>query len=300
MTLPNFAIAFLATSAALFTVPPLRWRTAVGVGATLALVALWYAPHRDELGEVSQTPYGNQISPLEAITAPFDQVLLPGLMRLDGETPIQSLAWLPLVIAIAIPVAMSPYLRNAWAAWVLCAGIVASVLALVFSGAYVVPRYASFLLVPAFVLLATGCGEILRRFRGRPAFVRSLIVACLIALLVVTFPANALHVMALPREAHRDAAELIAAEADRSSDIYLLAPQPDDLLFYLDRDTTNLTSVDAGELCGRIVEVVYVEQLWRVPPVGLPCLDRKGVRHVTFEQYARGGRIDVWFIPPAP
>jgi hypothetical protein len=32
--------------------------------------------------------------------------------------------------------------------------------------------------------------------------------------------------------------------------------------------------------------------------VHVPCLDRPGTRHYGLEQYARGGRIDVWFVPP--
>ena len=299
MTLPNFAVAFVATSVVLLTLPALRWQAVLGVGSTLALTALWYAPHRDELSEVAQTPYGNRIGPLEAVTAPFDQILLPGLMRLDGETPIQSLAWLPIVAVTAIPVAMSPYLRNARTAWILGAGIVASVLALAVSGAHVVPRYASFLLVPAFVLLATGCAAILGRLRKRPPLARTVIVVGLIALLLIAFPANALHVTGLPREAHRDVARLIEDETDPSTIVYVVMPQPDDLRFYLDRRVASVSSSRAARVCEQKAAVVLVEQPWRVPTVEIPCLDRPTVRHETFEQYARGGRIDVWFIPPA-
>lgn len=299
LTLPNFAIAFVATSAVLLTVSALRWRTALGVGVTLALAALWYAPHRSGLSEVSQTPYGNRIAPLEAFTAPFDQILLPGLMRLDGETPAQSLAWLPLVAAIAIPVALSPLLRSARKAWVLCAGTVASVLALVVSGAYVVPRYTSFLLVPAFVLLATGCAAVLGQVRTRPPLVRTVIVVGLVVLLLAAFPANAVRVTGLPREAHRDVARLIQAATDPSTMVYVVVPQPDDLRFYLDRPVASVRTSGAARVCEQPRGVVLVEQRWRVPVVDLPCLDRPDVRHETLEQYARGGRIDVWFIPPA-
>jgi hypothetical protein len=31
--------------------------------------------------------------------------------------------------------------------------------------------------------------------------------------------------------------------------------------------------------------------------VKVPCLSRPGVRHDVFRQYARGGRMDVWFVP---
>jgi len=284
----------------LLSVQALLWRTTLGIAATLGVCVLWYAPHRHQLREVSHTPYGNQISPVEAITAPFDQILLPGLMRFDGDTPVQSVAWVPLVVAIAIPVAMSPFLRNVRTACVLCASIVASILALTLSEAFVVPRYASFLLVPAFVLLATGSAEILGGLPRRISGVRTAISIAVIALLLVAFPANARNVTHLPREAHRDAALFIRAETEQSSLIYALMPEPQDVRFYLNRVVTSIALTGARSVCNRTVVVVYVEQRWRVPSLELPCLTRAGVRHETFEQYARGGRIDVWLIPPAP
>jgi hypothetical protein len=32
--------------------------------------------------------------------------------------------------------------------------------------------------------------------------------------------------------------------------------------------------------------------------VHLPCFNRAGVEHHAFRQYARGGVMNVWFIPP--
>jgi hypothetical protein len=298
LTLPNFAIAFVATSLALLSVPALRRPVAVGVGASLVVVALWYAPHRDALDEVSRTPYGNKVGLLEALTAPFDQILLPGLMRFDGETPNQSLAWLPIVAVIAVPVAMSPFLRSVRTAWILGAGIVASVLALVVSGAFVVPRYASFLLVPAFVLLATGCASVLGNLRHRPQLLRTVITGAVLALLVVAFLPNALRVTGLPREAHRDVAELVTAESS-TAPVFARVPQPGDLRFYLDRPVEAIRShTGIAAVCEQTVATVFVSQPWRVSTREPPCKDRRGVRRVRLEQYARGGHIDVWFIPP--
>jgi hypothetical protein len=168
----------------------------------------------------------------------------------------------------------------------------------VVSGTYVVPRYASFLLVPSFLLLATGCATILERLRERPLLARTALVLGLIALLAVAFPANALRVTGLPREAHKDVARLIESETKPSTTVYLVAPQPDDLRFYLTRRVASLTSPGAARICAQNADIVFVEQRWRVPAVDVPCLDRAGVRHEVFEQYARGGHIDVWFIPP--
>lgn len=300
LTLPNFAVAFAATSLALLAVPALRVQAGVGVGASLALAALWYAPHRSELGEVSRTPYGNQVGIREVLTAPFDQILLPSLMRLDGETPVQSLAWLPLIAVIAIPVAMSPFLRAGRTAWIFCAGIVASVLALVVSQAFVVPRYLSFLLVPALVLLATGLASILGNLTRRPQFVRTVIALGVVGLLIVAFPANALRVTGLPREAHRDAARLVSAESDADASVFVRVPQPDDLPFYLDRRVAVIRTLEGiAAVCGQTAATVLVAQPWRVATAEPPCTDRLGVRRVRLEQYARGGHIDVWFIPPA-
>ena len=63
-----------------------------------------------------------------------------------------------------------------------------------------------------------------------------------------------------------------------------------------------LTTAEWGEAlraCKLRRETIYVSQPWFRQPVSVPCLERAGVRHYLFEQYARGGRIDVWFVPPA-
>jgi hypothetical protein len=51
-------------------------------------------------------------------------------------------------------------------------------------------------------------------------------------------------------------------------------------------------------VCGAGRRIVYVMQPMSIKLVHVPCLDRPGTRHYGLEQYARGGRIDVWFVPP--
>ena len=115
----------------------------------------------------------------------------------------------------------------------LCAGLVATILVLWITRAYVIPRYVSFLLVPAFVLLASGASSIFGRIRARPAIVRTLVCLVVIGVLGVRFATIAPDVVRLPREANRDAAEVIEQNVPASTPVFAYVRLPENISFYL-------------------------------------------------------------------
>ena len=69
--------------------------------------------------------------------------------------------------------------------------------------------------------------------------------------------------------------------------------------FYLDRPVVQLETGDvARTVCTRRRSVYYVEQLDVLQPVAVPCLRRSGATLAVLRQYARGGKISVWLVPP--
>ena len=54
----------------------------------------------------------------------------------------------------------------------------------------------------------------------------------------------------------------------------------------------------AAEVCDAASAVSYVFQPLALASVTIPCLERPGVVHHRFWQYARGKEMDVWFVPP--
>jgi hypothetical protein len=245
----------------------------------------------------AQIPDGVQIGFPWVLTAPIDQVLLPGLIWIDGTALAAGVIWLPLVALAVVVAVSSPYLRDWRTALVLCVGPVALVTVLWLEHAYVIPRYLSFLLAPWFILLATGAADILRR-PGRPALARTVICLVAVGILAIRFAGLAPDVVTLPREAHRDVARVIEA-GPAGTPVLAYMRNPTNLAFYLGRPVEHL---DAGTVASRVCDatgpVYYVRQPLGNADVNVPCLSRPGVRHDVFRQYARGGRMDVWFVPP--
>jgi MFS family permease len=300
-TLPQFGIAFLATLAVLLTDPRLRRPAAFGLLVSVVASAAWYAPHPREVHAASQVETGGiEVSLAWIVTAPIDQVLLPALTWIDGTNLVPSLAWLPFILMVALVMASSPLLRARGPALVLLAGPLATFVFLWIIDAHTVPRYLSFLVVPLFILLASGAATILAGIPTRRAIVRTAVCLIAIAALALNFVSFAPDVVRLPREANRDAAELIDARTSPTTPLYALIIDPNGLEFYLDRPVQVLDPPDvAGRVCNSPRPLVYVMQPHALTPVDVPCLGRPGVQHHRFEQYARGGEIDVWFVPAA-
>jgi hypothetical protein len=298
LTLPNFAIAFLATALVLLGYGHVRRTIAIGLVVSVLVITACYVPHLGELGESSRVEYGVRIGPIGVLTAPVDQILIPSLVWIDGTVVNTGLIWLPIVAVALVLLVSSPLLRTPSTALIIIAPVVATTLVLWAGRLYVVPRYLSFLLVPIYMLLASGMASILLRLKTRPALLRTAIVFVTLGLLSAGFVRTAADVTRLPREAHRDAAEIIERAALPDTRIVVYAHRPEDVAFYLDRPITAIRAADVvSAVCRGRGAVIYVQQPFVVETVEAPCLDRRAVRHYRVKQYTRGGRIDVWVLP---
>ena len=298
-TLPQFGIAFLATGAVLLAERVHRRRIAFGLAVTTILIVAWYAPHLGQVGDASQIEDGVRIDTLWLVTAPIDQVLLPALLWIDGTVLVAGVVWLPLVLLAAFVMGSSPLAQRRTSALVLCAGVVSTVVVLWLADAYVIPRYLSYLLVPLFVLLATGMSSLVGRRAVRWAIVPAVAGVAVLAVLTIRFVTLAPDVMRLPREANRDAADVVLARGSPPIPVLAYMRNPRNLEHYLERPVIELQSEDvARRVCTSRALVAYVTQPFGIPAVDVPCLSRQGVEHRRFEQYARGGEMNVWLVPP--
>lgn len=299
-TLPQFGIAFLATGAVVLADRDLRRPAALGLGASILAIGAWYAPHLGGVRDAPAIEDGVQIGTLGLVTAPIDQVLIPALLWIDGTALVAGLVWLPLILAAALIIGSSPFVRKRQTMLVLGSGVVATVVALWLIQAYVIPRYLSYLLVPLFILLATGMASIFARIRTRPAILRTLVSFVVIGLLAIRFATIAPEVVRLPREAHKDAASIIESQAPPAAPVLAHLHNPRDLAFYLGRPIRELTTSEVvSSVCGSRRPVVFVMQPFAIQDVQVPCLDRPATRHYRFRQYARGDEMNVWFVPPS-
>ena len=131
----------------------------------------------------SQAEAGAGSSAGWVVTAPFDQQLLPALVFIEGVPGWGNLVWLPLVALVLVVAGSSPFMRDWRSALILCSSAFGTGVVLWIDRAYVIPRYFSFLLVPLFMLLATGAAHVLGRLPRRPALVRTVICIVVIGVL---------------------------------------------------------------------------------------------------------------------
>ena len=298
-TVPNFTIAFFATAAVLLFDSELRSRILAGSAvAALALVA-WYAPHLGSLFANSGQGYGVEVGLTALVTSPVDQILLPALLWYDGVVPAEPRVLVPVALLAIVVMASSPLLGRNTATAVLVSGVLATMFAIWYVRLTVVPRFVSFLLVPLFVLAASGAAAILEGRNERPPLVRSLLVIAAVSALAFSFGHSIVEISRSPREATKDAAELIREVAPPGARVYPNMVTPRVLAFYLRKPLEPRASQsDVTLMCASRAPVVLVSQPFRVEPLRVPCLRRPGVRHFRVEQYARGGAINVWLIPP--
>src|SRR5262245_40259916 len=177
------------------------------------------------------------------MTAPIDQIALPGLLWIDGTALVAGAIWLPLVVVAVLVAARSPLVREWRTASVLLAGPVGTVVVLWIGDAYVIPRYLSYLLAPLFILLATGGAASLRQLGPRRA-VGPLVCLVAIGLLTARFVIVAPDVVGLPREANRDAAAVIEQGPPGTPVLAYMRNAAINLGFYLDRPIVELDEQD--------------------------------------------------------
>ena len=300
LTLPHFALAYAATCAVLLAERDLRLRLGLLFASTVAIVVAWYAPHLDDIPTSSLAEYGQRIDSRWLATAPVDQTLVPALTMLDDSfvrPNLQSLLFTLLLLAIA---GSSPLLRTRFTALILCVPVLSTVVAFWLTSTYVVPRFFSFLLVPLFMLLATGAAAVGARLRTRPAPVRTAMVVAIVGLLALQLVPLVSDLSRMPRDATEEAGTTIRQLVPASTPVVAHVPYPDDISYFLGRPVERAwTAAEAKAVCDRDRTAVYVDQPYLVPAARVPCVRRPGTRHYGFRQYARGGRLDVWVIPPA-
>lgn len=298
-TLPNFALAFLATAGVLLTNRSLRHRVVLGSALSVLAIAAWYAPHVDDLVRSSRQEFGAPISWYGVITAPVEQILAPGLLWPDGYVVTSDLSRLPLVVALALVLVASPLARAPRTGMLLGSGIALTLLAIWVTRIYLSPRFVSYLLVPLFILMASGAAHLLRAGSGVRAWLRAALALTMLGLTVVAFVSESVPILTLPREAHRDAIDVVRQDGSETP-VLAYTYHPSDLEFYLGRPVQALAQADiATRVCRADTTVFYVNQPFGANLVTPPCSSRPGVRHWRFDQYARGERIDVWSVPPA-
>ncbi|MGH3066445.1 MAG: hypothetical protein ACRDOF_09115 [Gaiellaceae bacterium] len=299
-TLPHFGIAFAATGLVLVRKRELRRPTAIGLAMSLVAVLAWYAPHLDDLVAGSRQDYGARIDGAWVLTAPVDQILMPSLRSIDEVLVDPGLGLLVVVAALGLLMGSSPLVRSRDSALVLGAGVVTTVVTLWITRTQVAPRFFSFLLVPLLVLLASGIAVTLARsVTIRRTGVRTVIAVTTLGLVAVLGGPYLADIPRLPRESIQDAATTIGTLVPASTPVFAYVPYPRDLEFHLGRPVeTPRTADQLRRVCQARRDVVFVSQPWLLPPVTVPCTQRDGARHLRFEQYARGGEVNVWLIPP--
>ena len=300
-TLPQFGIAFVATGAVVLTDRRARRAAAIGLGVSIVAIAAWYAPHVGEVRASSQIEDGVRIGTAWLVTAPIDQVLLPALVWIDGTALVAGVVWLPLVVLAVLVMGSSPLVRDRHALLILGSGLVATVVVLWVARAYVIPRYLSYLLVPLFVLLATGAGSILGRITG--AGPRSSERSCASPRSPSSPPTSRRShpdVVGLPREAYKDAAEIIDRESSPTTPVFAYMRDRVGLAFYVEpRAVQPLEATDvARQVCGGEGPVVLRHAAVR-PRGGRRAVSRRpGVEHHRIPS-VRARRRDERLVRPA-
>jgi hypothetical protein len=276
----------------------LRDRVTVGLTASLVAIAAWYAPHVNDLLDSSKQEFGSPIPWYGLITSPVEQVLAPALLWIEGPALTTDLTRLPIVAVLALVIVSSPLLREPRTGMVIGSGLALTLLVVWAAQIYLSPRFVSYLLVPLFVLAASGAAALLTH-RGARAWFRAGLALTMLGLAVLSFASEAPPVLRLPREAHKDA---IGVVRDRASETPVLAYtyHPSDLEYYLGRRVERLKSSDVStHVCESSRPVFYVTQPFNIRPVVLPCARRQGVELTKVRQYTRGDEIAVRFMPPA-
>jgi hypothetical protein len=297
-TLPIFGIAFASTGAVLLSLPRLRRKVLVGLIASLVSTLLWYAPHVDDLLANGPTD-GTQIAWFKLPIAPVDSVLIPGILWFDDTFLTAYPGRLLVIAALAILLASSPLLRDRTVLPILVVGAASTLVVVWATRLYLQPRFVSYLLVPLFVLLANGVACVLRRARTRVGLSQLLAMSCL-AVVVAAGIGTATKLLRLPPEAWKESAAAISTVAGPTTPVYSYALHEDGLEYYLDHEVRPLSHDDVRtSVCGSREPLIYVTEPFGVEPVDLPCLSRATL-HRHFDQYSRGGQIDVWLVPPRP
>ena len=256
-------------------------------------------PISEGVSGAPQIEDGVQIGFPWVLTAPIDQILLPALIWIDGTALVAGLVWLPLVLLSAIVAWSSPLIRKRASALILCAGpVVTVVVALAWR------RRTSFRAISATSSFRSSSWSRQERHpssggsrSARHRFARSCASRCSL-LLPCDSPwshptwwvSPVRHIETQPRSSSRTSRRRPAWSRTCAA----LRTSPSTSTDPSRRSTSNDV---AASVCGQESAVFYVMQPFALEDVPVPCLARAGVQHYRFRQYARGGEMNVWFVP---
>jgi hypothetical protein len=262
-TLPIFGVAFAATGLALaLTVR----RVIPYLVASLMAIAAWYAPVATDLVASSSQEFGFPLAWHGLATGPFEHLMIPAFV--GGY--VFGVGGMIGSVALAVACAASPLLHHRVRAWLLLSGVILTFLVVWAARLYIAPRFVSYLLVPSFVLLATGSVRLVQMVRARGPLLRVPVTAtALLAAgsLICIFGAYAYIESRFPREAHRDAASYIQREA-AGARVGAYMAHPEDLAFYLERPVVGLVRPrDAEERRGGLRTTCRLADRSRRPPL---------------------------------
>ena len=302
-TLRSSGVAFVASLGVLFA---RGVRRPAAVGLSVSIAAIFAGTRR-----ISARFTDPRRSKTDAVRLPMGghgtdrSVLLPAFIWIDGTALVAGLVWLPLVVVGGPSSLAGARLPAQLAAPVaLCLRGPVATVAVLWSGS---------IRDTALSELPTRCrcscsrdGSGRDPAAGFRAAWHDLLpsVVCLVALafLGIRFVLLAPDVVGLPREANRDVAEVIArregppakvGDIHAESGKHRVLPRPA-------RDDSRRAAGLSTRVCtgASRAGLLRIQQPFALKEVQVSCLGRSGVEHHRFRQYARGGEMNVWFVPP--
>ncbi len=302
-TLPSFVFAAVPQAAPLFRQSRLRLPVLLAfLAVAVASLALYWSLLEDVLGNAGQE-LGTRLPWNAPITGPIDDLVGPALALLINQPYTASAAWHIAGIAlIVLGVVELGRRRDLSLALLLLSPLIGTYLILVVGRFYTAPRFSSFVLFHALVLVALGVSgavAVLVRIRV-PRLLVGAVAAVLVAVALGRVLDVATRAAAVPREAFAEAAEVVrGAQIDR---VISDSPRPEGLRYALgDRPLTVLPPAQASKLlCSDPGPLVFIEHPFTAnpPPTDTRCLVRRGAARIRLPQRGdRGAFIDVWILP---
>jgi hypothetical protein len=267
----------------------------------MALIIAWYAPGAAGLFDSSDQRWGSPLGWWSMVTGPFE--LLPTSMFLT-ESDFGTAAGLLLALLLAPLLILG--VREARALIPGLAAITAPAMVWPFvfltaSRFFVMPRFFSYLLVPTLALVALGARRILCSAGGFRWIVARQYLGVVFAGGAGIFAPTAWTITAMPREDVRGAARAIQ-QADPNGRVPVLANLHflSSFTYYLPPSIRLQPISASGPICAPHPHgLVFVDSPYHTPRLQTSCLVEQGAALHRFWQWSRGGRIDVWVVPPS-
>jgi hypothetical protein len=300
LTLPVFALVFLAQGAVLLAMSHVRRRALIAILLVGAVSLLAYAPLLDDLLRNTDQEFGVRLRwygwitrPYSDLTSPMLRGLVPGRAEWPGGTVLIAGA-----CAVLGGLALWRCLRRR--EHVLLASLVAPIIgtyvALVVSRLYVEPRFASYLLFHVVVLLALGVDEAWNLVRGRRllAPLAALLAVAIIGVGIRNAVVETSDRADMPLEDFRVMGQIV--EGTDVTPVLTNSRLLQGFDFYLGRGNYGVLLGQTGAtfaFCDESRTFVYVAHNWQSSPdFDVDCLERRGATRIHIDQ--RLGSFDVW------